>query len=94
MINHVVAQHNRCVLSTTRENLFGHRKGTCNVIVGGIDYEHGKGTLPVVSRMQYGVYDPENRFRGSVVHHLGYPGDGSSFFPVVGGKNLTVRAMK
>ena len=92
MINHVVAQHNRCILSTTRENLFGHRKGLCNVIVGGIDYEHGQGTHPVVSRMKYGVYDPENRFRGSLVHHLGYPGDGSSFFPVVGGKNLSVRS--
>ena len=38
MINHVVAQHNRTILSTTRTNLFGHRKGICNVIVGGIDY--------------------------------------------------------
>ena len=93
MINHVVAQHNGTVLATTRTNLFGHRKGVCNVIVGGIDYEHGKGTLPAVSRMKYGVVDPENRFRGEVVHHLGYPGDGTSFFPVVGGKNLKIRAL-
>lgn len=94
MINHVVAQHNRCILSTTRERLFGHRKGICNVLVGGIDYEHGKGTLPKISQMKYGVLDPENRFRGSVVHHLGYPGNGSSFFPVVGATNMTIRVMQ
>ena len=93
MINHVVAQHNGTILATTRTNLFGHHRRTCNVIVGGIDYEHGKGTLPVVSRMKYGVYDPENRFRGSVTHHLGYPGNGSSFFPIVGGTNLVCRAL-
>jgi len=93
MINHIVAQHNGAILATTRTTLFGHRKGACNVIVGGIDYEHGKSTLPKVSRMRYGVYDPENRFRGSVVHHLGYPGDGSSFFPVVGGKNMQIKSL-
>ena len=47
----------------------------------------------MVSRMKYGVLDPENRFRGKVIHHLGYPGDGTSFFPVVGGKNLEVKAL-
>ena len=94
MINHVVAQHNRTILSTTRTNLFGHRKGICNVIVGGIDYEHGHGTRPAVSQMKYGVYDPENRFRGRVVHHLGWPGDGTSFFPVVGGQKLTVESLR
>lgn len=94
MINHVVAQHNRTILSTTRTNLFGHRKGICNVIVGGIDYEHGHGTRPAVSQMKYGVYDPENRFRGRVVHHLGWPGDGTSFFPVVGGQKLTVEPLR
>ena len=93
MINHVVAQHNGAILTTTRTNLFGHRKGVCNVIVGGIDYEHGKGTLPAVSRMKYGVFDPENRFRGSVTHHLGWPGDGTSYFPVVGGANLKVKGL-
>ncbi|MGN0833967.1 MAG: glycosyl hydrolase family 28-related protein [Kiritimatiellia bacterium] len=94
MINHVVAQHNRTILATTRTNLFGHRKGICNVIVGGIDYEHGHGTHPAVSQMKYGVYDPESRFRGRVVHHQGWPGDGTSFFPVVGAKNLCVRALE
>ena len=93
MINHVVAQHNGVILATTRTDLFGHRKGVCNVIVGGIDYEHGRGTLPKVSRMKYGVFDPENRFRGSVTHHLGWPGDGTVFFPVVGGKDLDIRGL-
>lgn len=90
MINHVVAQHDTVVLATTRTRLFGHRKGICNIVVGGVDYEHGKGTLPVISRMKYGVYDEENRFRGSVTHHLGCPGNGSVFFPVHGAKNLKV----
>lgn len=93
MINHVVAQHNRCVLSTTRERLFGHRKGICNVIIGGIDYENGKSALPKISRMKYGIYDPENRLRGSVVHHLGFPGDGRSTFPVVGGAKISVSSL-
>ena len=93
MINHVVAQHNQCILATTRTNLFGHRKDICNVIVGGIDYETGGGTLPEVSRMKYGVFDPENRFRGSCVHHLGWPGNGRSFFPVEGGKNMSIRSL-
>ena len=91
MISHVVAQHNQKVLTTTREKLFGHRKAICNVIVGGIDYETGNGRLPVVSRMKYGVYDPENRFRGSVMHHLGWPGNGLEVFPVEGGKNLKIQ---
>ena len=93
MINHVVAQHNRTILSTTRERLFGHRKGICNVIVGGIDYEHGQGTQPVASQMRYGIFDPENRFRGSVVHHQGWPGNGTSFFPVEGGGNLKIECL-
>ena len=93
-INHVVAQHNCTILATTRTKLFGHRKGICNIIVGGIDYEHGHGTRPAVSQMKYGVYDPENRFRGRVVHHQGWPGDGASFFPVEGAKDLRVRTLE
>lgn len=90
MINHVVAQHNKIILATTREKLFGHHKDVCNVIVGGIDYEHGVGTLPKISRMEWGVFDPENRFRGSVVHHLGCPGNGTAAFKVNGARNMKI----
>ena len=36
VINHVVAQHNRVILSTTTTNLFGHARAPCNVIVGSV----------------------------------------------------------
>ena len=91
MINHVVAQHNQTVLATTREGLFGLHEDVCNVIVAGLDYELGDDKLPLVSRMRWGVCDPGNRFRGSVTHHLGCPGDGSSLFKVQGARHLTVR---
>jgi hypothetical protein len=67
MINHVVAQHNTRVVTTTREALFGHHKGPCYVIFGGIDIEEGHGTKLAVSQMEYGVYDPENRLHGSLL---------------------------
>ena len=63
------------------------------MIIGGIDYENDADTLPDVSRMEHGVYDPENRFRSSEVHHLGYPGDGRSDFRVEGAKHLRVRRL-
>jgi hypothetical protein len=87
VVNHVVAQHNRVILSTTTTNLFGHRKNTCNVLVGSVNFESGHNTLPKVSRLVYGVSDPENRFRGSLMWHQPW-GDGK--FPVNGGKNLKI----
>lgn len=87
VVNHVVAQHNRVILSTTTTNLFGHRKNACNVLVGSVNFESGHNTLPKVSRLVYGVSDPENRFRGSLMWHQPW-GDGK--FPVNGGKNLKI----
>ena len=86
-INHVVAQHNRVILSTTTTNLFGHAKAPCNVIVRSVNFESGRGLLPEVSRLVSGVSDPENRLRGSLVWHQPW-GDGQ--FPVVGAKNFKI----
>ena len=87
VINHVVAQHNRVILSTTVTNLFGHPRSRCNVTVGSVNFESGRGLLPEVSGLVYGIYDPENRFHGSLVWHQPW-GDGE--FPVEGAKNLKV----
>ena len=87
VINHVVAQHNRVILSTTVTNLFGHRPSRCNVIVGSVNFESGRRLLPEVSGLVYGIYDPENRFHGSLVWHQPW-GDGE--FPIEGAKNFKV----
>ena len=87
VINHVVAQHNRVILSTTVTDLFGHPRSRCNVIVGSVNFESGRRLLPEVSGLVYGIYDPENRFHGSLVWHQPW-GDGE--FPIKGAKNLKV----
>ena len=87
VINHVVAQHNRVILSTTVTNLFGHPRSRCNVMVGSVNFESGRGLLPEVSELVYGIYDPENRFHGSLVWHQPW-GDGK--FPIEGAKNFKV----
>ncbi len=86
-IGHIVAQHNRVILSTTTTNLFGHGRSPCNVEIGSINYESGRHHLPVVSRLVTAVNDPENRFRGYLKWHQPW-GDGE--FPVVGAENLKI----
>ena len=86
-INHVVAQHNRVILSTTTTNLFGHTRARCNVIVGSVNFESGHRLLPAVSRLVYGVSDPENRLRGSLMWHQPW-GDGQ--FPIEGAANFRI----
>ncbi len=87
VLHHVVAQHNRVILATAPDGLFGHAAGPCNVVVASVDFECGEGTLPEVSRLVAGVSDPGNRLRGSLVHHAGW---GSPDFPVVGAKHFRV----
>ena len=87
VINHVVAQHNRVIVSTAPDGLFGHGAGPCNVIFGSVNFESGHGLLPEVSRLVYGVSDHGNRFRGSLVWHQPW-GDGK--FPVNGAENLKI----
>ena len=88
MINHIVAQHNKRIVTTTRERLFGHEKGPCNVIIGGIDMESGSGIPPAISQLEYGVYDPEKRLRGSLVWHQPW---GNIGFPAVCGEDFRIR---
>ncbi len=87
MINHIVAQHDQRILTTTRGTLFGMKPGRCFVIVGGVDFEDGEGTKPAVCRMQYGVYDPENRLHGSLAWHKPF---GTQEFPILGAEQFKV----
>ena len=87
LVTFVVAQHNTRIVTTTRDTLFGHRKGVCNVSFGGIDIEAGEGAEPAVSALRYGVYDPENRLRGTLRWHAPW---GLAEFPVEGGRNLRI----
>ena len=87
VINHVVAQHNRVILSTAPDRLFGHSAGPCNVIINSLNFESGRGLLPEVSRLVTGVRDPGNRLHGSLVWHQPW-GDGE--FPVVGASNFRI----
>ena len=88
VIEHIVAQHNRCIVTTTRENLFGHQPGPCNVIIGSINFESGTGIKPDISALVYGVYDPDCRLHGSAMWHQPW---GSKTFPVVCGELFEVK---
>ena len=87
MVNHIVAQHNRVILSTAPNGLFGHMAAQCNVIVGSLNFESGRGLLPKVSQLVWGIHDPDNRLHGSLVWHQPW-GDGQ--FPIEGAKNFSV----
>ncbi|MBQ0125635.1 MAG: hypothetical protein KBS59_04835 [Clostridiales bacterium] len=88
VINHVVAQHNTVILSTTSADLFGMPKGSCYVSVGSVNFECGTGLHPAVSQLKYGVYDPEGRLRGSLVWHKPW---GKKEFPAVCGERFEIR---
>ena len=93
IINRILAQHNTRIFCTLPDGAFGRRAGWVNLIVNEADYETGENTRPEISRMRYGVWDPGNRFRGSITYLQGWPGDGTCFFPVNGGTNLTLRVL-
>ena len=86
-IGHIVAQHNRCILSTTRGYMFGHKPGPCNIVIGTVNMEGGAGLRPEISQLKYGIYDPENRLHGSLVWHEPW---GEKKFPVIGAKDFNV----
>lgn len=88
VINHIVAQHNAIILSTTDVELYGNKKGRCNVIVGSLNFECGTGLKPAVDQLQYGVKDTENRLRGSLIWHKPW---GEKVFPVLGAENYEIR---
>jgi hypothetical protein len=87
LIHHVVAQHNQKVVVAGENGLFGMKSHQIYVVINGIDLEAGLGSVPVVSRMTHGLWDPENRFRGSIKWHVGGP-PGFVYFPIEGGKNI------
>lgn len=87
LINHVVAQHNQRVVVAGDHGLFGLRTRKIYVLIRGIDLEAGDKARPLVSRMKYGLWDPENRFHGSINWHHGAP-VGRDYFPIKGGKNI------
>ena len=93
ILNRVLAQHCTRIFCALPNGTFGHRAGWINLIVNENDYETGEGTLPTISRMRYGVWDPDNRMRGSITYLQGYPGNGQCVYPVLGGTNLTLRAL-
>jgi len=86
-IQHITAQHNKRIICTTEYELFNFGCGWCYVDIQGIDFEIGTGTRPVVSHMEYGLFDPQNRMKGSIKWHCGYPA-GRKYFPVKGGQNV------
>lgn len=88
VIQHVVAQHNTVILSTTRGDLFGMPSGPCNVLVGSVNFECGTGLKPAVSQLKYGVYDPEGRLHGSLVWHKPW---GKQEFPSVCGERFEIK---
>lgn len=88
VLNHIVAQHNTVILSTTTTDLFGMPKGPCNVLVGSVNFECGTGLKPAVSQLKYGVYDPENRLHGSLVWHKPW---GKQEFPSVCGERFEIK---
>ena len=88
VINHIVAQHNTVILSTTTTELFGMPKGPCNVLVDTLNFECGTGLKPVVSALKYGVYDPDNRLHGSLCWHKPW---GKQEFPSVCSEHFEIK---
>ena len=88
VINHVVAQHNRRIVTTTRERLFGHAPGPCNVRIGSVNFECGTGLRPAICQLQYGVYDPEHRLHGYLYWHKPW---GKQEFPAIHGEGFSVQ---
>ena len=88
IITHIVAQHNTHIVTTTREELFGHKKGPCNVIVQSLNFECGSGLLPEISQLRYGVYDVENRLNGELAWIKPW---GKQEFPYVASPNFRIR---
>ena len=88
-IDHIVAQHNRIILSTTRGYMFGNKPAKVNLKVEALNFEGGQTvpSPPEVSKLVYGVYDPDSRLRGSIVWHEPW---GMGVFPVVGAERFRI----
>jgi hypothetical protein len=62
-------------------------KGGGRILFPYVNLEAGDGTKPAVSVLQHGVFDPENRLRGTLRWHV--PWDRKEF-PVMGAKHLKI----
>lgn len=80
VFNHIVAQHNTVIISTTDTELFGMPKGKCFVDISSVNFECGTGLRPEVSQLKYGVRDTDGRLRGSLKWHKPW---GKQEFPVL-----------
>lgn len=87
VFNHIVAQHNTVIVATSECSLFGMPKGPCNVQFGSVNFESGNDLPPVISRLRWGVSDPDNRLRGTLVWHKPW---GEQVFPIRGAENFRV----
>ena len=89
-IGHIVAQHNRIILSTTRGKMFGNTPDRVNLTIGVLNFEGGQTvpSPPEVSKLVYGVYDPDNRLHGSLQWHEPW---GMGVFPVSGAGNFRIK---
>lgn len=89
-IGHIVAQHNRVILSTTRGKMFGNTPAKVNLTVGVLNFEGGQTvpSPPEVSKLVYGIYDPDNRLRGSITWHEPW---GAKVFPVCGAEKYNIQ---
>ncbi len=88
VITHIVAQHNKRIVTTAPDHLFGHNAGPCYVIIGSLNFECGTGLKPKISQLEHGVYDPDGRLHGSLVWHKPW---GEQEFPVLGAENFSVQ---
>ena len=86
-ITHIVAQHNKRIVTTAPDMLFGHMKGPCNVIIASLNFECGSGLKPAINQLEYGVYDPDNRLHGSLSWHKPW---GKQEFPSVCGDDFEI----
>ena len=89
-IGHIVAQHNRIILSTTRGRMFGNTPDDVNLTIGVLNFEGGQTvpSPPDVSKLVYGIYDPDNRLHGSITWHEPW---GANVFPVKGAGNYKIK---
>lgn len=89
-IGHIVAQHNRVILSTTRGKMFGNTPASVNLTVGVLNFEGGQtvASPPEVSKLVYGVYDPDFRLKGSLLWHEPW---GMHVFPVCCPDSFVIR---
>lgn len=95
IINRVLAQHNQRIFATLPDGTFGRRARKVYMRVNQCAFERGEvDSVPKASNMTYAVWDPENRFYGTLEFMQGWPGQiEKCFFPKKGGVNFIASAI-